>query len=236
MKRKVSLLGVVLTWVVTNLSIQTATAADEPSAPDYRPFTLGVEAASTGVGLGGSWRFGDHFGARVGVNTFLFGSVDVGNREIEGINYDTSVKLMSEPLAVDIYPWKKSTFRITVGVLLNQNEVEGVVPQDPVFGQTFITIGGASYDSASIGDVNMKLEQKPVAPYVAIGMNFFLDSQKHWSVGGELGVAYTGTPDVTMSTSSGLVPQGDLNTESQQIEDGAWKLYPIVKVSLNYSF
>ena len=170
MKRIWSRLSVVLTCVVTNLSTQYAAAADESGAPDYRPFTLSLEAASTGPGLSANWRFTDHFGARAGVNGLFGSSIDVGSQDIEGINYDTSLKLMSEPLALDIYPWKKSTFRITVGILLNQNEVEGVVPQDPVFGQTFIDINGTSYDSASIGDLNMKLEQPAVAPFISIGM------------------------------------------------------------------
>ncbi|MFO1514735.1 MAG: hypothetical protein U1F83_17800 [Verrucomicrobiota bacterium] len=236
MKRIFSLLGVALTCSAANLSTQTVKAADETGAPDYRPFTLSLEASSTGPGVAADWRFAEHFGARAGVNGFFGASIGIGNRDIEGINYDAKLKLMSEPLALDIYPWKSSTFRITVGIMLNQNQVEGQVPQDPVFGNTFIDINGTSYDSASIGDLNMKLEQNLVAPYVSIGMSFYLDKQKHWSLGGELGVAYTGTPDVTLSTSSGLVPQQDLNAEAQQIEDGAWKFYPIVKVSLNYSF
>jgi hypothetical protein len=82
----------------------------------------------------------------------------------------------------------------------------------------------------------MNLEQPAVAPFVSIGMNFYLDKARHWSIGGELGVAYTGDPDVTLSTTTGLVPQSDLDLEAQEIEDGAWKFYPIVKVSLNYSF
>lgn len=236
MKRIFSLLGVALTCLAMNGSTHTAAAAEASDAPDYRPFTLGVEASSTGPGLSADWRFAEHFGARVGVNGFFGASIDIGNRDIEGINYDTKLKLLSEPLALDIYPWKSSTFRVTVGIMLNQNEVEGEVPQDPVFGNTFITIGGNSYDSASIGNLNMKLEQDLVAPYVSIGMTFYLDKHKHWSLGGELGVAYTGSPDVALSTSTGLVPQQDLDAEAQQIEDGAWQFYPIVKVSVNYSF
>jgi hypothetical protein len=235
-KRILSLLGVASTCLATQLTAETTNVVVESAVPDYRPFTLSVEASSTGPGVSVDWRFSDHFGARAGVNGFFGASLDVGDHDIEGITYDTKLKLMSEPLAVDIYPWKKSTFRITVGIMLNQNEVEGEVPQDPVFGNNFITIGGNSYDSASIGDVNMKLEQPAVAPYISVGMSFYLDKHKHWSLGGELGVAYTGTPDVTMSTSTGLVPQQDLDAESSQIEDAAWKFYPIVKVSVNYSF
>jgi hypothetical protein len=241
MKRIFSLLGVALTCVATNLSTQTVKAADEMGAPDYRPFTLGLEASSTGPGVAADWRFAEHFGARAGVNGFFGASIDIGNRDIEGINYDAKLKLMSEPLAVDFYPWKASTFRVTVGILFNQNEIKGST--DAVPGQTFVQIGDSpgTYDIGSLGNLDMKAEQNLVAPYVSIGMIFYLDKQKHWSVGGELGVAYTGSPDVTLSTGSGAENsdaglQQDLNVEAQQIEDGAWKFYPIVKVSVNYSF
>jgi len=233
MKRMIRLLGVVLTGVGMNLSAQTAATAEESEAPAYRPFTLGLEGSTTGPGVAADWRFSDHFGARVGFNYFSFSK---DGKDIEGISYNTDNRLMSEPLALDIYPWKKSTFRVTVGVLLNQSELEGEVPQDPVAGQTFVTIGNNSYDSANIGTVNMKAESDVVAPYISVGMNFYLDKARHWSIGGEVGVAYTGTPDVTMSTSSGLVPQPDLDLESQQVEDDAWSIYPIVKLSVNYSF
>ena len=245
MKRTLSLLGVVLTCVVTNLSTQTAVAADESGAPEYRPFTFSLEAASTGPGLAANWRFTEHFGARVGANGFLgLGDegLDVGNHDIEGINYNVTLKpLMSEQLALDIYPWKKSTFRVTVGILLNQNEFEGSTGAVP--GQTFVPIGdsGVIYDIGALGNLNLNVEQTLVSPFVSIGMNFYLDKAKRWSLGGELGVAYTGDPDVALSTGSGVESsnpglQQDLNTEAQEIEDGAWKFYPIVKVSVNYSF
>ena len=241
MKRIFGLLGVALTCVATNLSAQTTNAAVDAEVPDYRPFTVSVEASTTGPGLAANWHFADHFGARVGANGFLglFSSdgFDAGTHDIEGINYDVTLNpWMSEQLGLDIYPWKKSTFRVTVGIMFNQNEIDGVVPQDPVFNQTFLDINGTLYDSASIGDLNLKIEQPVVAPYISIGMSFYLDHHKHWSLGGELGVAYTGSPDVALSTSTGLVPQSDLNGEAQQIEDSAWKFYPIAKISVNYSF
>src|SRR5689334_10651199 len=98
MKRILSLLGVVLTCVVTNLSAQTASSVvQESEVPSFRPITLSLEASSTGPGIAADWRFSDHFGARVGVNGFFGASIDVGDHDIEGITYDTKVKLMSEP-------------------------------------------------------------------------------------------------------------------------------------------
>jgi len=238
MKRTFSLLGVALTCVATNLSTQTAKAADESGAPDYRPFTLGLEASSTGLGGSVNWRFADHFGARAGLNYFTY-SKD-GN-EIEGISYNTDTRLMSEPLAVDIYPWAHKTFRVTVGLLLNQNQLEGVVPQNPVNGANFIPIGdaGNSYDSAAIGDLNMKIEQWPVSPYLSIGASWYLDKAKHWSLSGEIGVAYTGNPDVTLTTGNpGTVAPSDLASEADQLQDWAdkYKFWPILKIGVNYSF
>jgi hypothetical protein len=220
------------------LSTQTVNAADASGAPDYRPFTLGLEAASTGFGGSANWRFTEHFGARAGLN--YFSNSKTGN-EIEGITYNTDLRLMSEPLAVDIYPWAKSSFRVTVGILINQNQLTGVAPRDPVAGRTFLPIGdnGTLYDSAAIGDLNMKIEQWPVCPYLSIGGNIYFDKARHWSVSGELGVAYTGSPDVTLSTgNAGSVPQQDLDAEAKQLEDAAkkYQFYPIIRVSLNYSF
>jgi hypothetical protein len=238
MKRIFSLLTVALTCVAANWSTQTAIAADESGAPDYRPFTLGLEASTTGFGGSANWRFADHFGARAGLNYFGYSKND---NEIEGISYNTDLRLMSAPLAVDIYPWGHRTFRVTVGILLNQNQIEGVAPQDPVANRTFIPIGtsGASYDSAAIGDLNMKIEQWPVSPYLSVGASWFLDKAKHWSLSGELGVAYTGNPDVTLTTSNpGTVNPADLASETQQLEDWAskYKFYPIVRLGVNYSF
>ena len=237
MKRIFSLIGCgALLGIAANVSTPTARAADAEGAPDYRPFTLGLEASTTGVGGSGNWRFADHWGTRAGFNYFSY-SQDA--KDIEGISYNTDTRLMSEPLAVDIYPWAKSSFRITVGILFNQNQLEGVVPQDPVFGQTFVDINGTLYDSASIGNLNMKIEQWPVAPYLSIGGSIYFDKAKHWSLSGELGVAYTGNPTATLTTSipNSVAPQ-DLNGEEKQLEDWAkkYQFYPILRLSMNYSF
>lgn len=226
-------LSVLLCGVSVAHAQTTSAPASAEETPAYKPFTVGAEAGTPGFGGSASWRFADHFGVRGGFDYFSYSKT--GN-EIQGITYNTELQLMSEPIGLDIYPWKKSAFRITVGIMLNQNELTGVAPQDPVAGNTFITINGTGYDSAAIGDLNLTAKQQPVSPYISIGYSYYFDQAKHWSLSGELGVAYTGTPDVTLSTSSGLVPQQDLNAEAQQIKDSAWKFYPILKIGVNFSF
>ena len=224
-------------------STRTACAADNAEeAPAYQPFTVGAEVATPGVGGSASWRFSDHFGARAGFN---YWSDSQNGNEIEGNKYNTDLRLMSEPIAVDIYPWKQSSFRITVGIMLNQNELTGtgVPTQGFQNAPAFFIINDQPYvaGSGGIGDLNLKAEQQPVSPYISIGYSYYFDKAKHWSLSGEIGVAYTGSPDVALSTSSGAestdpILQGDLNVEAQQIKDNAWKFYPILRIGVNFSF
>jgi len=226
-----------LLCLLTAANTPIASAADTAEeTPAFQPFTVGAEVATPGYGGSASWRFADHFGARGGFNYFSYSQTD---KEIDGIKYNTELRLMSEPIGVDYYPWAKSSFRITVGIMLNQNELTGATPADPIFGNTFININGTYYDSASIGGLNLKVEQQPISPYLSIGYSYFFDKAKHWSLSGELGVAYTGNPDATLTTGiPGTVPQQDLNAEASQIEDTAskYKFFPILRIGVNYSF
>ena len=241
----------ILLWGMATVGAQAAdSAASATEAPGLPPVQSRRGGGTPDFGGSASWRFVDHFGVRAGFNYFSYSSsgekflgeqiesVDIGGNVVGVAKIDTKLSLMSEPLGLDKnYPWKKSTFRITVGILFNQNEQTGVVTADPVFGQTFYRIGNSpyGYDSASIGDLNLKAEQQPVSPYISIGASYFFDKAKHWSLNGELGVVYTGTPDVTLTTgtpNSGVL--ADLNTEAQRMADGAWKFFPILRLGVNY--
>ncbi len=225
-----------LAGLVSSLSVATVTATEADAELNYRPFTFSAEASTLGFGGSFNWRFHDHFGARAGIAYFSYSR---DREEIEGIFYNNDLTLLSAPLTLDIYPWANRSFRVSVGVLVNQSELESVVPQDPVAGSTFITIGNTSYDSSAIGNVNLDVEPNAVSPYLSIGGSFYLDKAKHWSLNGEIGVVFTGELDVSLSNSGpGAVNPADLALERQQIEDWTddFQFYPILKISLSYSF
>jgi hypothetical protein len=166
-------------------------------------------------------------------------------REIEGITYDSELRLQSFPLALDIYPWKNRSFRFTAGVLFNQNELTGRVPNPGTPGtRIFIGDQGRDYDvSDDLNGLNMKVDQDEFSPFLSVGGNFFLDRAKRWSITGELGVAYTGSPSATISIGNPttvLSPdfQEDKAAEEKQLEDKMedYKFYPIVKFGVNFSF
>jgi len=206
---------------------QAGAAEDEVN---YQPFTLGAEVGTLGLGGAVSWRFSDHFGARSGVNFFFYNHTD----DIEGNDYDADLQLLSFPLAIDYFPSKSSAFRVTLGVLLNLNELDGSTP----LGQP-VELNGNNYADAGLS-LNLHSEQELMSPFIAIGGNIHFGKAKNWSLGYELGVAYTGSPDVSLTRTGAPNPglDADLAAERQQLEDKAedYKFYPIVKVSVNFSF
>ncbi len=115
----------------------TNNLAELSSRPDYREWTVGADAGSTGLGGFGSWRFYEHLGVRAGFDYFQWTE---SNLNVANLNYNAKARLMSEPLTLDIYLWKKHSFHISVGMLFNQNELTGTST-----GLGPITIGSQSF-------------------------------------------------------------------------------------------
>ena len=235
-----------LSLIICSGAALNATAADTTnnvaelaSRPDYREWTVGLDAGSTGAGVFGSWRFYDYLGVRAGFDYFQWTE---NNLSIADFRYSATARLLSEPLTLDIYPWKAHSFHISVGMLFNQNQLTGT---SSGFGP--ITFAGHTFTFADMGVLNLKAEQQPVNPYLSIGGNFFyFDHAHHWALGGELGVAYTGDTTVSLTRTGGLVTSGPVNDainglvnhEQQKAQDWAnqFKWFPVVKLMVTYSF
>jgi hypothetical protein len=207
-------------------AVITTQPLEAPERPLYRRFTIGLEAGSTGAGASVAWRFSDHFGARGGFDYFEYSDSGL---VIKSLKYDANVRLMSEPLTFDIYPWVKHSFHLSVGIMFNQNRLTGTAVD-----------GGTINPPDNLGTLSLKIDQQLVNPYLSIGGNFFyFDRGHHVALGGELGVVYTGNPNVSLSSSrSGPGIDRGLRIGESQIQDYAnqFKWWPIAKLYLTYSF
>jgi len=206
---------------------KTTEAAESLEPPVYRPWTVGLEAGTTGAGGSLSWRFADHFGARAGFDYFEYSDSGLA---IKSLTYDAKLRLMSEPLTLDIYPWKAHSFHISAGVQFNQNRLTGTADNT-----------GAINPPPGVGALHLSIEQELVNPYLSIGGNFFcFDRAHHWAMGWELGVAYTGEPDVSLTRSGRPAPLLDaaVRREQSRVQDYAdqFKWWPVLKLTVSYSF
>lgn len=232
MQKIKSLACAVLMGSLTSSTLQAAEAS-----ADYKPFTAGAEVGTLGPGVSVGWRFSELLGVRAGVNFFSFTRDD---HEINNINYTSSkMRFLSAPIGLDIYPWHDRPFRFTVGALINGNRFTALAAQQAP-GAVSVPLGlSGGIDSAAIGDLRMKVDQNVIAPYVGVGGSWFLDKDKRWALGGEVGVAYAGNPDVTLTRSNGPdAIDTQVAIEEQMLEDKFEKytFYPIVKVTMSFSF
>jgi len=232
-KIKLVALGTLMCGLTLGITPQATAADDEVN---YQPFSLSAEAGTLGLGVSAGWRFTDHLGVRGGVNYFSY-SHD-GNK-IEDVSYNSKLRLLSLPVGLDIYPWQNRSFHFSIGALINMNRLTAVAPaQAP--GALSIPLGNSGgIDSAAIGDLRLKVEQQTFSPFISIGGNFNLNRAKSLSLGCELGVAYTGSPDVSLTRSLGPdAIDTQVAIERQKLKDkmSDYKFYPIVKVSFNYAF
>ncbi|MGA9777881.1 MAG: hypothetical protein WBS33_06380 [Verrucomicrobiia bacterium] len=196
-----------------------------PPLSPYQPLTIGAEVGTTGFGGAANWRFSHHFGIGGAFDYFSYSY----NGNIQGNNYDAKLRLMSEPITLDWYPWRNHSFHVSAGVALNQNHLTGTATGND------IDLNGTTYS----GTLDLDIKQQAVDPYVAIGGNLYFDKGHHVSLGSELGVMYTGDPRVslTANTSPPANPV-DVQAEQDQIRHYARdaEFWPVLKVSLDFSF
>ena len=100
--------------------------------------------------------------------------------------------------------------------------------------------GYATGPSGTFRSVEGKVRENPVSALVSIGGNFFyFDRAHHWAMGGELGVAYTGVPDVSLKRSSGSgLSNQDFSKAEKKLQDyvNQFQWWPVLKLRVSYSF
>ncbi|MBI3899701.1 MAG: hypothetical protein HY308_15605 [Gammaproteobacteria bacterium] len=202
----------------------TANAAGE--------FGLGVKAGTLGFGLEGIYSLSEQFNLRGGFNKY---SHD-GDEDASGIRYDGELDLQTAGLMLDWHPFS-GTFRISIGIFNNQNEV--TLTATPTSDQT---IGGSTFTASEIGTLSGKVEFKKTAPYLGIGWGNAVGKGNRFSFNFELGALFQGSADVTLSSDGTLADdstyQAALRTEEQEAEDDLddFKIYPVIAFGMSYRF
>lgn len=212
--------------------------------------SIGAEIGTTGIGGTANWRLSDHFGVRAGAHFFQYDideftyTAKPNGISNEDVDFDVEFRLLSGPLAVDIYPWADSAFHISVGALINLNRFTADVKNSGVVNSTFV-FNGNDYLQSAVGDFDLEVEQQVFSPFISIGTSVYFGEKKRWAVTGELGVAYTGSPDVSLNApnrdpSLDLTPNfaDDIAGEERKIEKDAedFQFYPIIKLGVSFRF
>jgi hypothetical protein len=223
---KNSFIGATALGLLTLVSTsQYAAGADTFTSAQATPFSITAEAGTLGMGGTLGWRFVDNLGVETGFD--YFGTDHYG--KIKDNNYSTTVRFMSQPLNVDVYPWDKSSFHIAIGALFNENRLSGNASGN-------LLLNNAKYN----GNLSLVCKQDLVDPYLGVGGNFYFDDAHHWSLMGAIGCAYVGggSTDLTASGKLNKAQQAGLITERNKLKsvNRAVEFWPVIKLGITYSF
>lgn len=152
-----------------------------------------------------------------------------------GIDYKADLDFETIPILLDLHPFH-GNFRITGGVFINNHEMDLSSTVDAS------TVGNGG--SAGVARLNANASwSKDFAPYLGIGFGNAADDNTldlPVAVGFSLdiGAFYQGSPNVTLTDSSGAVNAADLEAERRQLEDdlSGFKFYPVVTVGIHIRF
>jgi hypothetical protein len=200
---------------------------------DTGDFALGIKASTLGAGAEGIVGILPSLNLRAGANA-LSVDFDINTSDID---YDVDADLLSFPILLDWYPFKKSGFRISAGALINKNEADAEATSQATY-----TIDGTDYTAAQLGTLKAKVDFKEVAPYVGIGWGNAFGKNKRWSLTCDFGVVFQGEPNIDLAATGPIATdptfQADLAQEKQELEDELekYQYYPVIALGITYKF
>ncbi|AFY91517.1 hypothetical protein [Chamaesiphon minutus] len=198
---------------------------------------IGVTArvGTLGAGVEVAKSLTPQFNGRLGLN---FGNVGF-NRNDSGINYDSQLNFSSVQLFGDYYPFASSSFRVTGGLVAQNNRFS--VTGKPGGNGTY-TIDGIQYPASAVGTLSGEYKYgNSIAPYLGIGIG--KSTNEGFGFNADLGVMFTGAPKVSLNASNPAfnnnpITRGQLDNQVRQTENDlrGFNVYPVLSVGLSYGF
>jgi hypothetical protein len=217
-------------------------------APELRPFrswAVGFKAGTLGAGMEFATPLAGRINLRSGFNFFAFNNPF----SIDGVNYTARLHLQSSQTTLD---WFIGRFHISPGFLYVKNSMSAPAFVGP--GQTFVLGTQAFLNSVDdpVSGSSSVIYPRTFAPMLLLGYgNLLPRGGEHLSLPIEVGVAYTGAPQISVAlngtacVTNGCVnfsqnadAQKFLKQEIQILNEDLkhYPVFPIVSLGLAYRF
>ena len=195
---------------------------------------LAIAGRAGTLGLGGDVMINllTDVNLRLGVGAFSFDYDD----DYSDIEYDFDFDLLTFPVTLDWYPFD-GKFHISGGIVFNETDVN----LDSRYSGT-VEIDGVTYTADEVGTLSGSLDFDNVAPYIGIGWGNAFGRSRRWGFITDLGVAFTGSPNVALSATGTLSDDPTfrqrLANEEEDLQDDLedFKFYPVFSANLYFRF
>lgn len=198
------------------------------------PAAISAEVGTLGYGANIAWGLNDkteiQAGWAGGDAAELFG----GDFDANDVNYDVDTDFSNPYLGVQVRPMA-NWFTMGAGIIVPDNDIDVTANAN----NNNYRINNVDYDATQVGTLEGNLEHRnKLAPYATIG--FRPNITNNFGLFGELGAAYMGKTNATVSAVNGTNPvlgAAAADAAKKELEDKDWlEWMPIVKVGATYRF
>ncbi|HJV87681.1 MAG TPA: hypothetical protein VJ698_19585 [Noviherbaspirillum sp.] len=203
-----------------------------------RDISASGDIGTTGIGFHATIPIKPNVNARVGLGYLGYSY----HGRTNDMDYDLSLKAKTYDALLDWYPNTGSSFRLTAGVAYNGNRIDAQARPNS---SGSYSIQGNTYDAASFGKVTGNVSFNKFAPYLGIGWGRPKTEKTGWSFATDVGVLLQGSPKTTLTSSGCTAPapmcaqfSSDVAKENAALHDevSKFKVYPVLRIGLNYRF
>lgn len=206
-----------------------------------RAVPVGATAKFGTLGLGAEVAVGvsENINARAGLNGFSL-DIDTGEGDDEdgddgGEDIDASLKLQSFAILADWYPWEESAWRVSGGIVFNNNRVEFSADVDDT-----VELNDREY---AVDDFDGELTFNAMAPYLGIGYGNPVGTDGRWHFAFDFGLMFQGDSEVDLdatATNPAEQPalERDLKAEEDELDSDIKipGVFPVVCAGISYRF
>lgn len=163
------------------------------------------------------------------------------------VRYSGDLELQNVPLLLDFFP-TGGAFRFTAGAVLGDNRIDATAPLSQLIDPADIPAGIPPSLIDSLGSLEGRASFDSFAPYLGIGFGNPLGELRRWHLKLDLGVVFTGEPDVELDARLNLpiavpaelqlVLDALVAAEEAELEREVeeYDLYPVIQIGLSYRF
>lgn len=210
------------------------------------PAAVSAEVGTLGYGANVAWAVNENTELQAGWAGGDVADLFGGDFDANDVNYDVDSDFSNPYLGVQLRP-AGNWFTVGAGIIVPDNDIDVTANPDSDDQFAYYQIDDVKYSADDTGVLEGSLEHRnKLAPYGTIG--FRPNIGNNWGVFGEIGAAYLGKTDATVTA---LDPEADVTTEDGSIvsaEDVAYlaekelededylEWLPIVKIGATYRF
>jgi hypothetical protein len=195
------------------------------------PFSVDAKMGSLGIGIDASYRITPYASITGSVNGFGF-SMGLNNRDVD---FNGTLRLLTAGANLGIHPFCNG-FKFIAGVFYNGNQFNLVSKL-----RHNVTIRGKIITPEEVGKPKATAYFNRVSPYLGIGFDSAFYAESAWSLCGELGILFQGSPKAKLKTKGNnkvtpLVKDYIENRLKISTDKFLLNYYPVIAIGVKYSF